>query len=314
MYKEILKLIEIFDNIVITRHKSPDLDAYGSQFGLYHALKNKYPEKGIFVIGDTNMLNQFGTMDTVSDKILGGSLLFVLDTSVRQMLPDASFEKAEKVVIFDHHQNEPDIRHDLYYHDTEISSTAEMVATFLVKNNIEITKEAAKPLFMGIVGDTGRFLFTNVKPETFRMAALLLDTGIELAPIYNSMYTESLHTKKMKIEYLTNFKLTRHNVGYRKNDVDFLKRHKIDSNSASRMLANQLSGIREIPIWANFTFDTATGRILCELRSREIPIVHVAKMHGGGGHLLACGCNVASWEETDQILKELDMILEENNG
>jgi len=310
MENKIHQLIKTYDTIVISRHKSPDLDAYGAQFGLYYALKNQYPNKRIYAIGDTNSLNHFGELDSINDDILSQSLYFILDTSVRQMLADDKYLQAAKVVIIDHHQNDSDIEAEIFYRDTEISSCSEMIAAFLINAKIEITKEAAKPLYMGIVGDTGRFLFANVRPETFRIAATLLETGIELAPIYNLMYVESLKMKRVKAEYLNSFQLTRNNVGYRKNDHDFLTRHQLDSNTVSRGLANQLSGIREIPIWANFTYDTASGRILCELRSRETPIVNVAKKYGGGGHLLACGCTVDSFKECDLILEDLDKLLE----
>jgi len=314
MEKQIFQLIQSYDSIIISRHKSPDLDAYGSQFGLYYALKNRFPNKKIYAIGDTNALNHFQEMDKVEKGVLEKSLLMILDTSVKQMLLDDSYLYADKVVIIDHHQNDSDLKYDLYYRNTEISSCSEMIATFLINNKIEITNESAKALFMGIVGDTGRFLFANVKPETFKVAAALLETGIDLLPLYNSMYIESLKMKKVKGEYLNSFLLSKNNVGYRKNDAEFLKKHQLDSNTVSRGLANQLSGIKEIPIWANFTYDLTSGMILCELRSREFPIVDVAKKYGGGGHLLACGCTVATWEETDLIIKDLDHLLEENHG
>lgn len=80
-------------------------------------------------------------------------------------------------------------------------------------------------------------------------------------------------------------------------------------------MVNQMSGIENICIWANFTEDDE-GKIQCELRSKSIPIVEVARKYGGGGHALACGCTVPSFEVADQILHDLDGLVEksENNG
>jgi len=314
MDKQIFNLIKDFDHIVIARHKSPDLDAYGSQFGLYYALRKHFPAKKIFAVGDTNSLNQFQDLDMVEEESLKKSLYIIIDTAVRQMLSDNTYQLARKLIVIDHHQNDTDLNPDIYYKDTEVSSASEMIARFLIRNNIDIDITAAKPLYMGIVGDTGRFQFSSVKPETFRIAARLLESGIDLAEIYNSMYIEPLNTKRMKAEYLNSFSLTKNNVGYRKNDAQFLEKHQLKSQVASRMLANQLSGIKEIPIWANFTLDTDTGRILCELRSRKIPIVDIAKKYGGGGHLLACGATVDTFQDCDLILADLDRLLEDNNG
>lgn len=314
MEKEIFKLVEKYQSIVISRHKSPDLDAYGSQFGMYHALKSYFPNKEIYVVGDSNRLNTFGSFDEVSSEQLSKSLLFVLDTVARQMLLNDIHDEAEKVVLFDHHQNQPDIRYDYYIRNTEASSTSEIVANFLQINNVPINQESAKALFMGIVGDTGRFLYSSTSPKTFRIAADLLDTGFDMSKIFNEMYTETYESKKVKAVFFSTISLTKNSVAYRKNDLDFLEKYQMDTTSVSRGLVNQMSGMKEVPIWVNFTFDTDTKRILCELRSREIPVLEVAKNHGGGGHLLACGCSVQTWEETDIILNELDQLLEEKNN
>ncbi|MBU1144515.1 MAG: bifunctional oligoribonuclease/PAP phosphatase NrnA [Firmicutes bacterium] len=314
MEHKIFQLIIDNNSIVIARHKSPDLDAYGSQFGLYYALKQQFPHKLIYVIGDSNSLNQFGEFDEIDENILSNSLVFILDTVASQMLKGVFYQKAKTLVLIDHHQNDPDIKYDYYIRDTSASSTAEMVVKFLQINNIPINKEAAKPLFMGIVGDTGRFMHNNVKPSTFRAAADLLETGLDIQAIYNSMYVESLKMKKIKADFSNSFLITKNKVAYRKNDKNFLEQYNIDSNTISRGLVNQMAGIDEIPVWVNFTFDTATNNILCEFRSRELPVLEVAKKYGGGGHLMACGCSVSTWEETDEIINDLDKLVEEQNG
>ena len=79
MIDKILDLIKEYDSIIIARHKNPDLDAFGSQFGLYYALKNKYPNKKIYAVGDTNTLNDFQEMDEVTEEIYKKSLEFILE-------------------------------------------------------------------------------------------------------------------------------------------------------------------------------------------------------------------------------------------
>ncbi len=70
-----------------------------------------------------------------------------------------------------------------------------------------------------------------------------------------------------------------------------------------------MSGIEGIEIWANFTMDEF-GKVQSELRSKKIPIVDIAKKYGGGGHLLACGCTLSSFEEAKLVLADLDQLLE----
>lgn len=306
MEREIYNLIQESDSIVIARHKNPDLDAFGSQFGLYHALKLRYPLKKIYVVGDTNNQNYFMDLEEVSIETRNKSLVFILDTVSKQMLREIDYKYHNELVLIDHHLNIPDIEYDYYIRDTESSSTAEMVTGFLVGLGFELNHDAARALYMGIIGDTGRFLYNSTSSRTFYSAAKLLEKGIDIQKIYDQMYLESFKSKKIKSDFFSSIKLTRKKVAYRKNDQDFLDKYDLDPNYVSRGLISQMSGIKEVPIWANFTYDKKNNQILCELRSREYPVVDVALKYGGGGHLTACGCSVDSWEKVDDIINDLN--------
>lgn len=310
LFKKIIKLIEENQKIIVLRHKDPDLDAYGSQFGFYYALKANYPQKQIFVVGDTNSLNKFQAFDVIDESLYQESLVFILDTVAKQMLEGSLYEQAKTLVLIDHHQNEPDIRFDEYYRDTNSSSCAEMIACFLLESNLHIPLNSANALYSGIVSDTGRFLYKSVSSRTFEIAGKLLEKGIDIQSIYNGMYSEPLRMKRLKAIFFSTVEYTKNGVAYRKNDLNFLKENNIDTYSVSRGMVNQMSGIDEVNIWANFTYEEKSGKILCELRSKTLPIVDIAKKYGGGGHLLACGCSVTTWEETDLIIKDLDQLLE----
>lgn len=311
MFDRFVKLVENHDKIIILRHQNPDLDALGSQFGLYHALKARYPRKTILVAGDTNAQNRFGALDPVTDDDYRSALVVILDTVAKQMLEGDRYAQADTLVLIDHHHNNPDVRHDLLIADPAASSTAELLTRLFLENGWTIPVPAAEALYAGIVADTGRFLYKNITPATFRTAAALLECGIDTQTIYDRMYSETISMKKLKNAFAASISYTVKNVAYRKNDAAFLAAHGIDSHTVSRGLVNQMAGIEEVPIWANFTYDQNTGKILCELRSRRIPIIDVAKKFGGGGHLQACGCIVDTWEETNAVLAELDKITEE---
>ncbi|MFA7076331.1 MAG: bifunctional oligoribonuclease/PAP phosphatase NrnA [Candidatus Izemoplasmatales bacterium] len=309
MEREIYSLIQEYDSIVIARHKNPDLDAYGSQFGLYYALKSKFPNKKIYVVGDTNNLNYFQEFDDVSKETKKSSLVFILDTVAKQMLNEDDYKYYSKLVLVDHHRNLPDIEYDYYMRDVESSSTAEIITNFLISLNIEIPEESARALYMGIIGDTGRFLYSSTSPKTLLTASKLLEKGINIQEIHDLIYLESLDSKKIKSIYFSDIEYTKKNVAYRKNDQDFLDKYNLDANYVSRGLISQMAGVKEIPIWANFTFDKTNNKIVCELRSRDYPVLEVAKKYGGGGHLYACGCSVETWEQTDEIIKDLNKLI-----
>lgn len=314
MEKRVRQWLEEYDEIVILRHKSPDLDAYGAQFGLFQALKAAFPSKQIVAAGDRNALNHFGDLVDLSNITFEGKLVFVLDTVASQMLESRAFETGAKIVLIDHHQNQPDVKHDVYVRDTSASSTSEMIAELLLESELDIPPASAKALFAGLVGDTGRFQYSSATARTFEIAAMLMRQGADPQSLYQWMYSEPLKMRRIKAEFFTGVAFTDRGVAYRRNDKAFLEKYGLDTQTVSRGMVNQMAGIEEVPIWANFTVDLSSGRIVCELRSKTIPIVDVAKRYGGGGHNLACGCTVDTWEETDQILDDLSRLLEEQHG
>jgi phosphoesterase RecJ-like protein len=311
MNKSLINYIEKYESIIIARHKNPDLDAYGSQFGLYHALKNHYENKKIYVIGDSNQLNFFGHFDQVPIATRNKSLLIVLDTVASQMLREEDYKHYDTIVLVDHHRNDPDIDYDLYIKNVKASSTAEMVADFLFKKNIQLNFDSAKALYMGIIGDTGRFRFNSTTSNTFKVVSKLMTYGINLQEIHDLIYLDTFENKKIKSVFFESVEITKNNVAYKKNTKDFLDKYNLDANYVSRGLVGQMAGIKEIPIWVNFTYFPDEDDIKCEIRSRDYPVLEVAKKYGGGGHLTACGCILETWDQTDLVIKDLDKMLEE---
>jgi len=309
MKEKIIELIKEYDNILIARHKNPDLDAYGSQFGMYYALKAKFPNKSIFAIGDTNQLNMFQDLDNVSDCITKKSLLIILDTVAKQMLDETVYAFYDKLILIDHHRNNPDIAYDVLYQDIEASSTSEIVTEMLLEWNIDINLDAARALYFGIVGDTGRFLYNNTTAKTFKLAAELVGKGLNIQDLYNSIYLETMKSKEIKSLFFARVEYTENNVAFCKNDAEFLLDNGLETNYVSRGLVNQMAGMKEVPIWVNFTEDLATRDIYCEIRAREIPVLDIAKKYGGGGHLFACGCTLHSWPEADNVIQDLDKLI-----
>ncbi len=314
MKAEILRLIKQYNSIIIARHKNPDLDAYGSQFGLYYSLKEKYPEKAIYAVGDTNSLNSFGEFDDVNQETYSKSLVIILDTVSKALIDPNVYKNYAKLVFIDHHNNEAEIPNDIAYQVMDSASCAEIVTELLLDWDFPINKKAARALYMGIIGDTGRFFFPSTTASTLRIASILIEKGVDIAEVHDRMYTETKRTKQIKNDFFNLVRYTDNNLAYSLNGYDFIDKYGLTSFFVSRGLVNQMAGMEEVKIWVNFTVDTETDKILCEIRSRALPVLHVAKKYCGGGHLRACGCTLDSWEDTKLVIKDLDKILEENNG
>ncbi|MCF7926551.1 MAG: bifunctional oligoribonuclease/PAP phosphatase NrnA [Candidatus Izimaplasma sp.] len=308
MENKIFERIKKYEKIVIHRHKNPDGDAYGSQLGLKRLIELNYPSKVVKVVGDENMFKFLGNMDLVEDEFYQDALVIIVDVAVSQLISDDRYALAKECLVIDHHLNDTNFKTTAVI-DPSYVSCASFITDVFMNEQKTFDSLAATNLLTGIVTDSGRFKYPKTNARTFNLVSFLLDNGAELQKIYNSLYKEDLTLKRLRGYFIDNFKLTKTNIAYMKNDKHVKNQFKVDTHTVSRGMVNQMSDIEGIDIWANFT-EQDNGDVLAELRSAKEPIVNVAKKYGGGGHALACGCTLDSLMEADKVLDDLDRINE----
>ncbi|CCV64994.1 Phosphoesterase, DHHA1 [Alteracholeplasma palmae J233] len=313
MKTEILNYIKKYQTIIIHRHARPDMDAIGSQIGLQQALKENFPEKDIYVVGDLNPMSYKAKMDDITDDTYKDALVFILDCAVSHMISDDRYKLAKDVIIIDHHTNPSDIENTLFYQQSTYTSACEILVELVKDWNFKINQECATYLYGGMVTDTGRFLYVNENnaSHAFLMASYITQFKPDIKDFYDFLYTESLEKRQVK-NLFSEFSLTEHNVAYRKNTAELVSQSKLDVQGVSRGMINQMAGLKEVKIWASFTEDKEKNIILGEFRARDITIVDIAKKYGGGGHNQACGATLTSWEQADLIINDLDERAKEN--
>jgi len=304
MYEVVKSLITKYDRIIIHRHKNPDGDAYGSQMGLKRLIELNYPDKEVYAVGDENVFNFLGHMDIIPDSYFENALSVIVDVCVTHLISDDRYLKAKEVLVIDHHLNEPNFE-CISIIESDYIACASLLASVFIENGCIFDDIAATRFLTGIVTDSGRFVYPKTSAETLETAAYLVRQGADLDWIYNKLYTEELNFKKLKGYFINNFQITKNNVAYMKNNKSVKDKFGVTTFTVSRAMVNQMSSIKDINIWANFT-EEDNGNVLVELRSAKESIVHIARKYGGGGHALACGCSLSSLNEVDMVLKELD--------
>ncbi len=303
-YQPILDKIKAYDTIIIHRHTKPDFDAIGSQVGLKEILQENFNDKTIYVVGDQNRFDKDNDMQEIEDEVFEGALSIIVDVAVSHMVSDERYLKASDVVVIDHHTNDSTITNaSLVISDASFSSAAELIATIALDLNLVINERAASFLYAGMVTDTGRFQWLKNPKHTFMIASILTGLGAKTTELYDFLYVESLEQKMMKIDFQSRF-VFEDGIAYLKNDQSVFDKYNVDVFTVSRGMVNLASGIEEIKIWLNFTYDKERDVILGEFRSRGIKIVDIAKKFGGGGHEQACGASLKTWEEVDQMITE----------
>ncbi|MDA0871276.1 MAG: bifunctional oligoribonuclease/PAP phosphatase NrnA [Firmicutes bacterium] len=301
----ILSKIKAYHTIIIHRHLRPDLDAIGSQMGLKFLLERQFPDKKICVVGDLNTMSYLANMDEVTDEMYKDALVIITDVAVSHMISDDRYLLGKEIIIIDHHENDTDVENvSIHYKDTSFNSACEMIIDIAKTYDFHLSKDAATYLYGGMVTDSGRFLYLKNPERTFLLASYVSRFEPNIQDLYNYLYTETLSRKVLKNQF-SSFELTKENVAYRINSKALIESTGEDFQSISRGMVNQMSGIKEVLIWGSFSEDQ-NGSYVAELRSRDIPIVDVAKKYGGGGHLNACGATLENIEKVYQLIEDLN--------
>ncbi|SEK26714.1 phosphoesterase RecJ domain-containing protein [Carnobacterium iners] len=304
-YKEVVETIKKYDTIIVHRHMNPDPDALGSQGGLVELLKGSFPEKKIIKaggpVGDLGFLT---TMDEVKDEDYKEALVIVTDTANTPRISDKRYQLGLKLIKIDHHPND-DSYGDLQLVNIQASSCSEIIADLYLENqeDLILSKEAARLLYAGIVGDTGRFLYPSTTPHTLKIAAKLMESGFVPSEVNNQMNSISPKVAKLTGYILQNLIISEVGVAKVLLTQEILKQFDLtDTETAS--IVSIPGTIEGVLTWGIFV-EQPEGHFRCRLRSKGPVINEVAKRHDGGGHPLASGANAKNTEEIDQIIKEL---------
>jgi len=312
MFEAIKKAVEEHETVIIHRHATPDGDALGSQVGLKHLIKENYPGKAVYAVGDGAGRYAFmadSVMDEVADVAYENALAIVLDTSGRTLISDSRFETAKTTARIDHHLFIEQIC-GIEAVDSSFESCCGLIAAMALESGWRMPPLAAQSLFTGMVTDSGRFRYDSTSVRTFRLAAYLMEQDIDTSEIYRQLYAADLEQIQLRAAFTQKITLTEHGVAYIYTSREEMTGLNTDLFSISRGMVSLMNDIRGVDIWANFT--EAEQGVLCELRSGRYNINPIAVKYGGGGHMKASGATVKDRAEAMRMLADLDRMAEEN--
>ena len=308
MFDTILACIQAYDTVIIHRHHHPDGDAMGSQIGFKHIIKENYPSKTVYMVGD--LPKHFGfmpdsVMDDIPDSTYEGALAVILDTASPHLISDDRYRLAAKTVRMDHHIFCEAIA-DEEVVDTSYESCCGLITQFALDCGLRLSPIAAQSLYTGMVTDSGRFRYDGTTARTFRLAAALMETQFNTGELFRNLYADELSGKQLKAKFTLKIQRTENGVAYIYTDLAEFNALGLDTFTVSRGMVNTMADIKGIPIWVNFT-ETEQG-VLCEIRSNRYNINPVAVKCGGGGHQKASGATVADRDTAMAMLHDLDTI------
>ncbi|MDO5717542.1 MAG: bifunctional oligoribonuclease/PAP phosphatase NrnA [Tissierellia bacterium] len=289
-FKNIIKNAE---NIGIVGHMSPDGDAIGSALGLYDAVLQLNNNSYVLKIDEIpEYLNFLPGLDKFTE--YSGEkydVLITVDASSSDRIGDAVYalENCRQSIVIDHHiSNEKfgDINHVV----ADASSTSEVVFDLIEELGLSISEDMASCIFVGILTDTNRFLYSNSSSNTLRAAAKLMDTGFDKDYILYNLYQTNT---------MGSFRLTQKVI----ENTEFC----YDDKAAIAVIDNDMLNIcgadkYDIEDKINLIRDIRSVELAClikevdddiykvSLRSKRfVDVSKICTEYGGGGHIHAGG-------------------------
>lgn len=304
MIEKILNKIEEYECICLYRHVNPDYDAFGSQFGMYELIKNTFKNKTVYLEGDfsSDLVKKFQFEDEINKSTFDKPTLgIVLDTANKERI-DGDISLCNEIIKIDHH-----IVVDSYgilnLEDSTASSCSQIVALFLKNERVKLSKFGASALYMGIVGDTNRFMYSSTDDRTFEVAKCLFAYGFDMQALYERMYMK--HAKDLKVNaFILNHYFEDDGVAYYILKDEDLKTLNITRERGSDFV-NLLSSVEEYKVWLAITENSKDRNWRVSMRSRHVPVNEIANKYRGGGHAFASGATLLSLDELPLLIKDI---------
>lgn len=307
---QLFEQIKRYDTIIIHRHQRPDPDAFGSQLGLKAILEASFPEKHIYAVGKAvpglAWMSEDGSfMDDIPDKTYRNALVIMVDTANAPRIDDQRWSNGLETIKIDHHPNDEPYG-DWQWVKEGQSATSTMIFEFyeaLKDQGLVMTDKAARLLYIGIVGDTGRFMY-SMDQETFRVVSEIFGYQFDYEAVHHNMTTISENAAKLSGYVLQNLTILPSGFAYIILTKDLVTQFNL-RESGTAFVVSLPAKIDKVKAWAIFE-EQDEGNYRVRLRSRTIIINKIANQFEGGGHPMASGAWAQTAQDVDRLIKIVD--------
>ena len=297
---DVARALRAGDRFLLTTHEGPDGDALGSLLAMHHVLEQLGKDSVMFLPAKEFPLPveyQFLPLEEVFHEppvdVVDRVIVF-LDCGNIDRMPVDFLQRDDAVVLnIDHHHDNTRFG-TLNLVDTDASCTAEVVFELAKLLGAEVTPEIASALYVALVTDTGRFMYENTGAAAHRLAAELIDIGVDVHDIYRRLYErvplEKLHLVSRAIERIVRLDDCKLAVTY------ISARDYADTGANDSLTEGIIDHVRSLEgteVAAMIRDKTDGGRAArkVSLRSTDgrVDVSAIARKRGGGGHPRAAG-------------------------
>ena len=288
------------DSFLLTAHEGPDGDALGSLLGMHHLLTQLGKDSVMFLAAKEFPLPieyRFLPLEEVFHEppadMACRTVIFLDCGNIDRMPVDFLTAGDNFVINVDHHHDNTCFG-DVNLVEVDASCTAEIVYDLARLLGVEITQEMAAALYVGLITDTGKFMYENTNAHTHRVAAELIEAGVDVDDTYRRLY-EHVPLEKLRL-------VSRALEGIQRHCDDrlvltYITAADYEATGAGEEMTegviDHLRSIEGTKVAAVIRDLGDRGRAArkVSLRSSEgdVDVSAIARKHGGGGHKRAAG-------------------------
>lgn len=320
MRQEINILLNKYSRIKLYHHVQPDGDCLGSQYGIYHLIKENFKNKEIELITDSTEkvpyfnydINQ--TKDYIDEN--KDYLAIILDTSSLGRVSGFSWKEAKDIIVIDHHSATTDAdwssvnKNVLKMIDINKTSNCINIVKIANESGWVINQIAYRFLGIGMTTDNLNRAFVANRDRDWEIIQQVADNS-DLKDIAEQIYTKDKISLKSKILVLSKMKSSEL-INWAIIKREDYKKEGLEWDSVFREV--NLFAVYEKPLVWFMATETDPGLYKVEFRSTGvIKVNEIAVELGGGGHIHSSGCT-----QTEEVVNNLFNIIkrkiEEVNG
>ena len=293
------------DNITLLCHRRPDGDTVGSAFALYYALKTLGKEVRVLCADPLPKLYDYLYPGYKPGRILYEPVEYVVAVDVATAGMLGSLEERYGTMVdlcIDHHPSNSDYAAQTCLW-SEAGACAEPVAAIIKAIGLPVSGRIAECIYTGLATDTGGFRYSNTSAGSMRLAAEIMESGVDTA-LLNTRIFESESKAKVLAEAAMMSALE-----FYADDRIAVMPVTLAVRAATGVTGEELEDVAGIPrkiegVLLGITIKEHEDECHISLRSKEpVNADEIAKVFGGGGHRFAAGCTIkASVEEAAGLL------------
>lgn len=293
MFEDAVKLVNNAKTIYVVGHENPDGDAIGASYAICLALRKMGKEANVIMPICSDTFKFLPNIEIAVNNVDKNKydLLIAVDSSskTRLAISEEDFNKADNVLMIDHHIMDK-VYGNICVIEPEKPATCEIMYNFITKLGVEIDKDIATYLYLGILTDTGSFNYSSTLPSTLIIASKLIETGIDFSYICQKVnHTMKEGKLKLVAKTIDNMEVY-YNGKFRYAFVDYNTINSLGlDDEESEGMTNYLKTVENTEISA-YVRQRSDKTYKVSLRSNgKVDVSKIAILFGGGGHKRAAG-------------------------